>query len=245
MTARTEFLERVRREMGRGGPRPPLDAAPQPGESGAPAEAGSDEARRRAAALFARFRTEAEEVGATVHRAGTLTEASEVVWRVAAERGVRRVVTWSRRRLAPAVAVAGRLRDGGLDVVEGSPEAVADTEREVLRGLVAAADLGLTTADLAIAETGSLVLASGPGAGRGVSLLPPIHVAVFGPEALVPGLEEAVRVLGAWHAGGSRGANVVFVTGPSRTADIELTLTRGVHGPREVHAVFVESPEAG
>ncbi len=72
-----------------------------------------------------------------------------------------------------------------------------------------------------------------------------IHVAVFGPEALVPGLDEAAVVLEAWHAAGPAGANVVFITGPSRTADIELTLTRGVHGPKELHAVFVDAPEAG
>ena len=103
--------------------------------------------------------------------------------------------------------------------------------------------MGLTAADLAVAETGSLVLASGAGKGRAVSLLPACHVALFGPGQLVGTLEEAGVVLEAWHATdeGEAGANIVFVTGPSRTADIELTLTRGVHGPKEVHAVFIDA----
>jgi L-lactate dehydrogenase complex protein LldG len=76
-----------------------------------------------------------------------------------------------------------------------------------------------------------------------VSLLPPCHVALFGRDQLVASLEDAGVVIEGWQAAPDRetGASVVLVTGPSRTADIELTLTRGVHGPREVHAVFVDS----
>lgn len=87
------------------------------------------------------------------------------------------------------------------------------------------------------------MLASGPGKGRAVSLLPPLHGAVMGPRQLVPGLAEAGGVLEAGRAGpaGESGANVVFVTGPSRTADIELTPTCGVHGSKDIHVVFVDA----
>jgi L-lactate dehydrogenase complex protein LldG len=97
--------------------------------------------------------------------------------------------------------------------------------------------------DLAIAETGTLVLMSGAGRPRTTSLLPTVHVAVFGREALVESLEQVGLFLEAWHEGeppADGGAVINFITGPSRTADIELTLTRGVHGPKEVHAIFVE-----
>lgn len=247
MISRAEFLERVRREMAKASGLSPAEASPRPPDPLEAAAAVRDRVRRETEALFARFRAEAEKVGVGVHRVATPAEAGEVVLGLAVAHGVRRVATWDGRRLGPAGAVAARLREAGLEVVEGSPEEVGETARGALRGTLAAADLGLTAADLAVAETGSLVLASGAGKGRAVSLLPPIHVAVFGREALVPGLEEAGVVLEAWQAAppAGAGANVVFITGPSRTADIELTLTRGVHGPKEVHAVFVDAPGGG
>jgi L-lactate dehydrogenase complex protein LldG len=121
-------------------------------------------------------------------------------------------------------------------------------ERARLRAAVAAADLGLTGVDLAVAETGTLVMMSGAGRPRTTSLLPTVHVAVFDRDALVESLEQVGLVLEAWHDGEpprERGAVINFITGPSRTADIELTLTRGVHGPKEVHAIFVEQGLGG
>jgi len=89
---------------------------------------------------------------------------------------------------------------------------------------------------------------SGVGRPRSTSLLPPCHVAVFDRTALVESLRQVGVFLEAWHGDGrapAGGASINFITGPSRTADIELTLTRGVHGPKEVHAIFVEQPIRG
>ena len=132
----------------------------------------------------------------------------------------------------------------GLDVHEmPAAEAEDAASRERLRAIAARADLGLTGVDLAVAETGTLILMSGVGRPRSTSLLPPYHVAVFDRTALVESLHQVGVFLEAWHGDGAppgTGAVINFITGPSRTADIELTLTRGVHGPREVHAIFVE-----
>jgi L-lactate dehydrogenase complex protein LldG len=87
------------------------------------------------------------------------------------------------------------------------------------------------------------VLVSGAGRPRSTSLLPPCHIALFDRAALVESLYQVGVFLEAWHGDGTppgTGAVVNFITGPSRTADIELTLTRGVHGPKEVHAIFVD-----
>ncbi len=243
MTTREAFLDGVRREMARLGGLPSATPGARPPDPVTAAAVVRERARGDWERLLARFRAEAERVGTIFHRVPTVEAAGEVVLGLAQARGARRVASWARRRLGVVAEVASGLVRAGLEVLEASPEELPDAARDRLRALVAEADLGLTTADLAIAETGSLVLASGVGKGRSVSLLPPCHVAVLGRAELVPGLAEAGVVLEAWHAAPrlDAGANIVFVTGPSRTADIELTLIRGVHGPREVHAVFVDA----
>lgn len=243
MSSRDDFLARVRQEMARTEGLFPAVPATRPTDPAGAAAVVRERARRQTEALLARFRIEAERVGVEVHRANTIADAGELVLELATVRAVRRVATWGRRAMGLGSAVAARLRKAGLEVAEASPDDVGSDARADLGPRLAEADLGLTGADLAIAETGSLVLASGRGKGRGVSLLPPCHVALFGRDQLVSSLEEAGVLLEAWQAapGPGTGANVVLITGPSRTADIELTLTRGVHGPREVHAVFVDS----
>jgi L-lactate dehydrogenase complex protein LldG len=100
---------------------------------------------------------------------------------------------------------------------------------------LAGVGLGVTGAHAALADNGGLVLVSGPGRGRLASVLPPVHVAVVDERRLRPSLEallrEEPRLLDA-------GSNVVMVAGPSRTADIEMTLTHGVHGPKHVHVIL-------
>jgi L-lactate dehydrogenase complex protein LldG len=98
----------------------------------------------------------------------------------------------------------------------------------------AAADMGVTGCHGAIAETGSLAVLSGPGCSRSVSLLPPVHLAVVRPADFCFTMAEFF----AREAGRiGEAAGCTFITGPSRTADIELTLTLGVHGPGEVIVV--------
>ena len=129
------------------------------------------------------------------------------------------------------------------------------------------ADIGITTADYAIADTGTLVLLSkkvpnpdetrrtpneneeaegqhGPRADgeqhRLISLVPPIHICLLDRSRIVANLTDLLTVVhrDAYMSGGPPLA-MTFISGPSRTADIELTLTRGVHGPREVHVLLV------
>ena len=99
------------------------------------------------------------------------------------------------------------------------------------RDVQAAAMYGVTGCDAAIAETGSLALVTGRGKPRVASLLPPTHIALVRPDQLRATMGEFFRERAADLAAA---ANCTFVSGPSRTADIELTLTLGVHGPGRV-----------
>jgi L-lactate dehydrogenase complex protein LldG len=110
------------------------------------------------------------------------------------------------------------------------------TDRAALRALCAAADAGITSADYALADTGTLVMLSSPAEARLISLLPPVHIAVVPKECVLSGLDELFGIL---PLPADQTSSMVLITGPSRTADIEQILVRGVHGPGEIHVVVV------
>jgi len=107
------------------------------------------------------------------------------------------------------------------------------------REACARADLGVTGALLGVASSGSILAAAGSASSRLASLLPPAHLGILPAERLVAGFEEMFAALGDHLEGAS---STVLITGPSRTADIEMVLVRGVHGPRNVHVLLVEEP---
>lgn len=121
---------------------------------------------------------------------------------------------------------------------------LVEVARNELRKAFVDAQMGITGANIAVAETGSLVIVTNEGNSRLVSTLPPIHVAVVGYEKLVETLDDAnciIKLLARSGTGQKMTAYVSYITGPSRTTDIEKTLTLGVHGPKEVHIVFVDN----
>ena len=96
-------------------------------------------------------------------------------------------------------------------------------------------DVGITGAQAGIAETGTLVLDSSVERNRLVSLVPPIHIAILDASKIFLTLGETLAAL---HSGPEISPAITFITGPSRTADIELTLTLGVHGPQELYVII-------
>ena len=106
------------------------------------------------------------------------------------------------------------------------------------------ADIGITEADYAIADSGTLVLFSNPKKPRLVSLITPIHIAILDPKNIVPNIFNLFQVITQESDEELHPKEIVsciaFITGPSRTADIELNLTLGVHGPKEVHILIYQ-----
>ncbi len=113
--------------------------------------------------------------------------------------------------------------------------------RTEVRQRLAESGMGITGADYAIAETGSVVVLPRRGLSRLVSVVPPVHVAIVRPSDLLGTLDDlfALRRLEYVRNGGDMGSYLNLITGPSRTADIEQTIVVGVHGPREVHMVLL------
>ncbi len=169
-----------------------------------------------------------------VHRAATATDVADIVMGVAAAHGATSCLSWDDEHLGcpgllSVLAARGLARVTyvvSADSVERGPT-VQDLGR---------VELGLTGAHAALADGGAIVLVSGPGRGRLASLLPPVHVAIVSERRMWPSLAALLHAEpGLFDAG----SNVVIVAGPSRTADIEMTLTHGVHGPKHVHVILM------
>src|SRR3954447_2439794 len=121
----------------------------------------------------------------------------------------------------------------GITTIPGVVSGI--TNREELREVCATADVGITSADYALADTGTLVMIASPQEARLVSLLPPAHIAVVPRDRILTGLDELFTLVPLPAEGSS---SLVLITGPSRTADIEQILVRGVHGPGVITVVI-------
>ena len=121
-----------------------------------------------------------------------------------------------------------------------APAAVSlDHEQVVAR--LATCGVGLTAADYAIAETGTIVLSSDEPNALLVSLLPPVHIALVRSSQIAASLDEVISKVGKERTGRvDPGRSVTLITGPSRTSDVELVLSIGVHGPKELHVIILD-----
>lgn len=146
------------------------------------------------------------------------TEAAEQIARVIEKLGAGRIAISNSELI-------GRLieRDAAVEIVENaSAEYLFDC------------DLGITSAQWAIAETGTLVLESDRESHRLTSLVPPVHLCVINAADIRETLGEILEL-----TQGNLSRTMTFITGASRTSDIELTLAVGVHGPKELHVIVI------
>jgi L-lactate dehydrogenase complex protein LldG len=214
---RVAFLDRLRDRLSGTIPgndahpmMPPLDAVPLVHSS-----------RLDADDLVGSFMRNATAVRAVVHDIDGDVVPSDLVDALMERHRVRRAVVTPEPEVD---AVAARLADRGVDVSGVSVPSSA------------AADLGVTSAVAAIATTGTIVQDSVVAGGRSASLLPPAHLCVLPASRIVGTSAEVLRGLGD---GRRLPSNLVLITGPSRSGDIEQIMTLGVHGPLAVEIVVL------
>jgi len=219
--ARAQILGNLRKALGRGPLSPDREAAldarlREPRDTVIPAR-GRVEGRDRITA----FCDEAARVGTTVARVSSSAAVPGAIAAYLAEHDLPTDV-----RLAP---------DPFLADLPWSEQAALTTSAGPARPADA---VSVTGALAAVAETGTLVLASGPASPTTLNFLPDTHIAVLRADAIVGAYEATWTAVRA--AGGDLPRVVNWITGPSRTADIEQTLLIGVHGPRRQHIVLID-----
>jgi L-lactate dehydrogenase complex protein LldG len=213
---RQAFLDRLRRRLTEPVPAnpahplpPPLDVLPSVRSS-----------LLDPADVIGSFVRNATSVRVTVHDVAGLDVPPDVIADIVERHGVERAVV---TREPEAVRVGDLLRAAGVVVDEATIETCAS------------AHLGVTGATAAIATTGTVVLRSDTTGSRSASLLPPVHLCVLAASRVVGTSTDVLAGLGA----APMPSNVVLITGPSRSGDIEQIITVGVHGPPVVEVVLL------
>ena len=194
-------------------------------------------------ALVARFSTELNGVSGNVYRLESdnsrfVEELAAGIADICHSSGVTKVAL-SGSSLLTELDLRSQLTAGGLSVF--MPAEPGASGHEALVAQLANCGAGVTAVDYAIAETGTIVLSSDERNSQLVSLLPTIHIAVLRPMQISASLAEVVSKLNLERVGQNKSCrSVSFITGPSRTSDVELTLSIGVHGPKELHVIIVD-----
>ncbi|HEX5410398.1 MAG TPA: lactate utilization protein [Terriglobia bacterium] len=191
--------------------------------------------------LAERFESALQSLGCNPYQASTLEGLEETLCSILEQTKIGSVVL-SRNPILDQLQLGSLLGNRGIRVVgwpAGTEEPKAGSS---FRDECFAAGAGITGVDFALAETGSLVLTSATEGSQLASLAPPVHIALYRRSQLRATLDEVLQHLPVSRDPGqaSPARSVVFVSGTSRTADIEQILVRGVHGPRSVHAILVE-----
>ncbi|TNE33329.1 MAG: lactate utilization protein C [Alphaproteobacteria bacterium] len=224
MTARDKILGRIRQRLGREGPLEGAEAAALRARiDGHQRGIVPNRTNIPHAAQVDLFQEKAEALAATVSRAKSLNDVPEIV------------SDYLTRHNLP-----GKIKMSPAPFLDGIPFG-AMPMIEITRGAAEASDeVSLTPAFTGIAETGTLCMASGANTPSTLNFLPENHIVVIRASQIAGTLEESWDRLRQAFGEGNMPRTVNFISGPSRTADIEQTLIMGAHGPRRLHIVIVD-----
>lgn len=181
--------------------------------------------------LFPEFEKRTTAAATELFRVKTAIEAQEIVANLAKFTNAKKVVVVD-SPLQSAVGINQQLQSIGVTVYTDVADIAEHAE---------SADIGISTVEFGIAETGSVCMDGYAFESRLVSMLPPIHIAFMNSKNVVLGVTEAFEIISKVYDNGY----VSFITGPSRTADIERVLTIGVHGPKRFILIAIDEEVAG
>lgn len=237
-----DFLSHVRKSLGRSQTNETGPGHHPLGEELADLEARAASARRHLEEnrdeLVNCFEATARVRNWNVFRTANLEEAVGYITDLTGRLGIAKAARADQPVFAE-LSIDAALQNAGVESFVAAQSELTDQPR--VRAGIIESGLGITGADYAVAETGSVVVLPRKGLSRLVSLVPPVHLAVVRAEDVVQSLDNVFlfRKLDYLQNGGDMGSYLNFITGPSRTADIEMKLVVGVHGPREVHLVLL------
>ena len=187
--------------------------------------------------LCQRLAAEIDAVGGQSYIANDFESARTTLHQLLQEAGARSAVCW-RHDLLDRLGLRDALAAPGVKLFDyDNLNEMSSEERQTS---LLACDIGISSVDCAIAETGTLMLCSRPGQERLASLLPPMHVAIVERRQIVPDLLDGFQLLHKQFGTSNLPSNVTFITGPSKTGDIELQLTTGVHGPGKWRVIIIQ-----
>jgi len=231
--ARETILDNIRRALHRDRSTPVSRSASSSDESASNIAETITNGDQPRAELIQRFSAELTRIGGYFQHCAGEDIAFEYIAQIATSRNAKLVLSWD-VPLFKEIDLGGQLANKGIAFEKAAPGID-------LISKAAEADIGISGVDYALADTGTLVLfAAGPQP-RSISLLPPVHVAILKSQQILPGLSELFPLLGREQNGNRKlSSAITFITGPSRTADIELKLVVGVHGPQELHVLLVD-----
>lgn len=222
-TSEQVFLEKLSKKLGR-----PIPAdAPVRTVSGPPdfwTSVKSDQDT-----LVQQFITNAEKLTVKIHHVSNQNDIQKKLGEVFTEIRARSVICWDSPQLRD-LNVRDACRNLGMELTLWDNQ----EDRQTMIRRCASVDAGITSADYGVAITGSLAILGSPEKSRSVSLLPPVHIAILKKDNIIPHMGDILTKLNNTEMPSS----LSFITGPSRTSDIEMDLALGVHGPGKVY-IFI------
>lgn len=198
------------------------------------------------AQLVEQFKASVSTTGAILYQAKDAQDAREYILKLAQERNAKNAVK-SKSAIADAIGLREHLEKAGINITETDPDSIITAARHALRQKYINADLGISEADIAIAETGTLVLIGNEGNTRLVAVLPRLHLTLVNSQNLVETLDDAsarIKSLSRKKTKRKMPAYVTYLTGRNTTADIPGAIFARAQGPAEEHIVLLHTPSS-